>query len=492
MDQELKKIFEDYINLLLFECTNTKAIDNTDIEIKLLFDQLETNQLFKNLITETRHSFSEYNVEKDKSANVIDIYMGEWSRKVKNFFRRSNIYFDIYTRGEIDIESAFNKYNYAFNRKEINESYFAPLEYINFADESIEFDQFQIKIFTVNELNNILQNRINKIFYPSAFIDVEQIKDYWFLCVKKSIPAPKMGVIHLEQAEGMNVCHVDIEYANYPEAILPFIKSLSLFDWGSDWLKESFKNNNKEIKDIELGWLRFHIPFVYIINDNLLDFPDKAPDLSLLSKDQYFDESLNDVLWRTPSYIDFNKEETNNFKQFVTNVNNLLTNLKTEQYNWKFHVLALDFFIKAFFSNGIEQLLWHIISIEALLGQEESSTKNITNRIGSLLGKQEAKYFREKLYKFRSDLVHGKKFKEDVYINHLWQARSLSRRIILWFNHYLSRIQSILLEQQDKEQIPTREDILLLIDLDLNTRNRLKRLLINLPTTFPKIEEWIK
>lgn len=81
---------------------------------------------------------------------------------------------------------------------------------------------------------------------------------------------------------------------------------------------------------------------------------------------------------------------------------------------------------------------------------------------------------------------------EKAYINHLWQARSLSRRIILWFIHYLSRIQDYVIQHHDKEKIPTREDILLLIDLDLNTRNSLKRLLINLPDTFPFIQEWIE
>lgn len=394
---------------MLHKWTKPILIDNTEIDLIAQVNELEDNQLFHDLIIETRHTFSRFQPNKDKE-NIIDIHKIEWECRVRNFFRRFSTYYDIYLRHRINSDLLFNKYIEAFQRTKINELYLAPLEYINFAENNMDFGQFHIKKFTINDLNEIFQNRINKIFYPNAFIDAEQIEEYWFLCVTKSVSAPfiKPGEIHLDCAEGMNICHVDIEYANYPEEILPFLKSLSLFNWGSDWLKESFKNNKKEIKDIEVGWLRFHIPFVYIINDNLLDHPNHAPNLSLLSKEPYFDESIQDVYWRSPSYIDFDKDKTNKFKEFVTHISNLLLSIKSDKYNWQFYDVSLNFFIKAFFSNGIEQLLWHIISIEALLGQDESSTKNITNRIGRLLGKQEAKYFREKLYKFRSDLVHGK------------------------------------------------------------------------------------
>lgn len=497
MKSKLQKVFKDYIDLLIHQWTNPISIDNTEIDLKSQVNELETNQLFHNLIIETRYTFSGFQHKKDRG-NIIDIYKGEWKNRVRNFFRRSNIYYDICLRNNIDIDVLFNTYIDAFQRTEINEFYLAPLEYVNFAKDSMEFGQFQIKKFTINDLNDILQNRINKIFYPSAFIDAEQIEEYWFLCASKSIPAPKIGVIYLEQAEGMDICHVDIEYANYPEEIMPFLKSLSLFDWGADWLKESLKT--KEIKDIEVGWFRFHIPFIYTINDDLLDSPNHAPNLSLLPKEDYFDESIQDVCLRRPSFIYLDNEKTNKFKEFIAHINNLLLSIRTEQNNWQFFDIAINFFIKAFFSNGIDQLLWHITSIESLLGQVDKSTDNIANRMALILGRNDKEKIiiknkfkgKKGLYDFRCRLVHGKTFKEKAYINHLWEARSLSRRIILWFIHYLSRIQDQVIQQKDAEKIPTREDILLLIDLDLSTRNRMKRLLINLPETFPFMEEWIE
>jgi hypothetical protein len=493
MKSKLIEVFRNYIELLMHK--NTISSDNTEINLILQIKELETNPLFHDLVTETRHTFSGFLPKEGRGDLINDIYKGEWEYRIKNFFRRSNIYYDVYLKNNIDIDLVFDKYIEAFQRTEINEYYLAPLDYVSFAENCMDFGQFKIKKFTIKELNEIFQNRINKIFYTNAFIDAEQIEEYWFLCFSKSIPAPEIGLIHLEDAEGMDVCHVDIEYANYPAEILPFLKSLSLFDWGSDWLKEY----KRQIKDIEVGWLRFNIPLVFIINDNLLDSPNHAPNLSLLKKVQYYDEDGEDICFSRLLYIDLDNAKTRKFKEFIDNTHRLLLSVKTEENNWQFFDIAINSFLKAFFSNGIEQILWYMISIEALLGQVEKSTENIANRMSRILGRtnEEKKTIKKKfkgekgLYDFRCKLVHGKTFKEKAYVSHLLEARSLSRRIILWFIHYLSRIQGQVVQHKDFEKIPTRDDILLLIDLDLNDRNRMKRLLINLPEAFPFMEEWI-
>ncbi|MBW1728532.1 MAG: hypothetical protein JRJ62_13360 [Deltaproteobacteria bacterium] len=49
------------------------------------------------------------------------------------------------------------------------------------------------------------------------------------------------------------------------------------------------------------------------------------------------------------------------------------------------------------------------------------------------------KQFKE-LYNFRSVLVHGKIAKKQIYVGHLYIARSLVRRTLLWFLHYLKEI----------------------------------------------------
>ncbi len=46
--------------------------------------------------------------------------------------------------------------------------------------------------------------------------------------------------------------------------------------------------------------------------------------------------------------------------------------------------------VKAFFAEGLEQLLWHITAIDALLGEDASGLKEkLARRTASILGKTE-------------------------------------------------------------------------------------------------------
>ena len=136
--------------------------------------------------------------------------------------------------------------------------------------------------------------------------------------------------------------------------------------------------------------------------------------------------------------------------------------------------------------------------MEALLGEKgEGVTKRLARRIAFILGKDEKerktikKRFKE-LYGFRCDLVHGNPFKDDIYQGHLRYARNLARLALLWFLHYLN---NVLIRTQDyhpDERIPKREDILMLIDLDEQSRAHLNRLIDSLPPGFPYVPKWVE
>ena len=89
----------------------------------------------------------------------------------------------------------------------------------------------------------------------------------------------------------------------------------------------------------------------------------------------------------------------------------------------------MGYFVKAFFTDsfekGLEQLLWNITALEALLGEKNDDlTESLARRISTILGttkkekKKIKKQFKE-LYNFRCALVHGIHFKEEIYIGHL-------------------------------------------------------------------------
>jgi hypothetical protein len=60
----------------------------------------------------------------------------------------------------------------AFERREIQITYLAPLSYVDCGEESMDFGKFQIKRFMREEREEKFRrlNRINEIFYPWAVI----------------------------------------------------------------------------------------------------------------------------------------------------------------------------------------------------------------------------------------------------------------------------------------------------------------------------------
>jgi len=110
--------------------------------------------------------------------------------------------------------------------------------------------------------------------------------------------------------------------------------------------------------------------------------------------------------------------------------------------------IALSFLEKAFFAEGLawgfEQLLWHIVSIDALLGPERGNKKNFSERVARLIGDDDEDEERissdtGKLYDFRSKFVHGEQSEKDVFLGHLTSARTTARECLVTFLRRLSR-----------------------------------------------------
>jgi hypothetical protein len=212
---------------------------------------------------------------------------------------------------------------------------------------------------------------------------------------------------------------------------------------------------------------------------------------------QFDSQSGEEIGEVTETAINFDEKETAEFRDFILQIEAIFNFLMPLEQDLRFLEVAQGFFLKAFFADGLEQLLWHITTLEALLGENVSGlTELLANRISRILGttkrerKNLKKQFKE-LYKFRSDLVHGNVSKKQVYVGHLYTARSLSHRTVLWFLHCMKEIKENL-PVQGKDPMPTRKDILMSIDLDFNERSRLGWLNEKLPDGFPYVPNWTK
>lgn len=454
-----------------------RLVTSKTTQLRALVDDLESSAEFGKLVLETRSSFSgDYH---GKSESV-------WREAVKNFFRRSGYYIDTFEGKSVHDDAALDRYREAFQRREVEISYLALMEYVHFAEDSMNFSTFEIRRFGADELDSIFQNKISEVFYPWAAVDVGQLQDYWFVCVREVLPARQIGKIKIPWDE---ISRVDIRYTAWPKAIEAVLKQLALFNW---------REVEGAEKDLETGWRGFCVPFVLRLSDHLLDSPWLSPDFSRLEKRPVIDSDTGEEVGEEPlTYISVNGKGTDEFKGFIQGVNDLMCRLRPREKDWEFLDVAVGFFIKAFFAEGLEQMLWHITTLEALLGEKGTGViARLAGRIASILGKGEhekttvKKEFTE-LYSFRSDLVHGNRFKKEVYVGHLRNARDQARETLLWFLHYLDWVQTEISANLPAEGIPTRGEILSLIDLDEHGRNRLGWLVKILPSDFPSVRSWL-
>ncbi len=531
--EELKKAFDDYITVLEKEFIDRPKEDISDgmlrliksvtidsIELNSIVSRVEENPAFQRLIEATAISFSEY---KNHHFYIysgivkilkkpVPVYNNQlfWFTIISNFFRRSECYFRLYDREKINRNQFFKDYCDALKKNNVEFVYLVPLEGVQFDVSIIDFGDFKIQRFTENELNIILQNHIGGVFYYWAFADTRSLKKYWFIYVKESIPLAEVGSLHSDMRDDL----LKQRFAGYSQKVQSALQVLSIYNWGKPHLygdpvdldiimgritDEEAKKKRVEIKKTQIEGLKmpfekFNIPFILSVHDNLLDFPQKAPPLST--------PQINDQIVKIDSLVDkvsttkenysptlhFDKSETKIFIKTIKQIKNVADNVYNEG-SCDYLCIAFDYLAKAFFSEGLDQLLWHIAVLEALLGEKGEIRNTISRRTATILGDTEARreFLRKQvndLYDFRSDLVHGNKFKKEVEFEHLWIARNLARKTLLWFLNYLSHL------KKEGHKIPDREEILLLLDLKERKKLSIKSLLDNLPQGFPNIKEW--
>jgi Apea-like HEPN len=452
-------------------------------------EHLESLQAFRQLVNHTQFAFPDQFHTRDASLA---------RQAARHFFRRCAFYLNVFEGKDIGIEMAFGRYVKAFQKRDIAIRRLTLLDGIDFVcpDSCISFGKFQIRRFSHEELAAILGNRVNQVFYPSATIDVKRLQGYWFLSTTstQSFPQPDDDDSVLRRL-GSYLCrrnHIDPEYEGFAKLFGTPEQILALFPW--------HKHLDPQIMEDEWGrfmWPQDFLPFTFEVNCDLLSSPQTAPDLSLLQLKEIFDPTAGEEIGKERViWFDVDKEGTCQFKCFVRYMEDLLHAVKPQECGWEFLEVAMGYFMKAFRSSGLEQLLWNITVIESLLGEDSVGLKDrLARGLSTILGntkhEQEdvRKRFRD-LYDFRCDLVHGNKFKKQVFVKHLSTARLFARDTLVWFLHYLYAAQPSISDKQATASVPSRHVLLMNLDMDKSTREPLRLLMDRLPPEFPNVQGW--
>lgn len=404
------------------------------------------------------------------------------------FFRNSGCYINLFIGRSLNNKDLFETYCNQFQKQDYQIKLLALMEFVEFAEDSMDFGSFQIRRFPTNELKTILKNKINEIFYPYAYVDnskLDTLSNYWFI----SFSAPESQLRPGKRICGWSVLNpIEVKYSEYTKPIEDILKCLFLYEWKltpDGWVASS------------PGFIFEVLLFLYVA-ESLIVPPSNVPDLSVLETTYVVDTLRHEPVEIPTIRFSLKTSETIQFKKFIQRAKDILDNLKINENNWKFLEIAQNYFIKATFSTGLEQLLWYITVVEALLGEKgKGVTKRLASRLALILGrnKKEREYIKnnfKKLYEIRCDLVHGNPFNEKACVSHIYGIRNLARQSLVWFLHYLSYIQARIPGIRSPKSIPTREDILILIDMERGRMARLGWLIETLPSGFPYMKEWLE
>ena len=465
---------------------------NKDDQLRALVKQLEDGHEFSALLEATRSEIRSDDWHSARGASW-------WRDPIRNFFCRAGYYTDTFA-GSDTPGDLVKRYEAAFRRRCVTVTYLAPVEFVNFPKPELKFSGFDIRKFDRKELDEIVGNDVNRVFYPYAVVDTDALQEYWFIVAKTEEEMRRLGWMTIaKEAVGW----VSPEYTRFPTAIERALERLVLFDWVGE---------RQEGREPPNGhwWFGFKIPFVLRVDDNDLISPRSAPDCSTLESYIPKGEDPDTGKEYKAHHVLFNLNEPRfaAFEECIQRADECLGHLEKKDCDadstyrdtfWPFLNVAMRNLIKAFFTEELEQLLWHITALEALLGERGPGvTASIARRSAAILGatEKERKGWKKKfagnngLYDLRSALVHGRKFKKDVHRKQLCEARMMAMRVTIWFVHYLGDIAARINEGSWKSEVPKREDFLILLDLSNADQDRLSALLGNLPTGFPSAPTW--
>lgn len=438
-------------------------------QICTIVEQLEKSEEFSRLVSNFSVAFGGKPINKSVLSSASYYRTDSIPRyRLKNFFRRSKLYIKFFENNFDDVDVYFEHLWSVSNERKVETTFFRLLEGVSFPESDIDFGKFKIQNFSKSELDKLVDNELNQIFYPYAVLDTKELQNCWFIVDKSYKTYPKIDEWP-EKALDESL----LVSRTFPDRT---IQLLSLFEWGNKSLTSGDDNDDKIF-----GWLKFSVPWSFHISDDIFENPSHIQDLPELPYSPYFDTQGNEVGMSPVFYFDLETDDLENLKSIVKKALAFFDSIDLEKCKWTFLSRAMGYFAKAFFTKDkFEELLWHITVLDILLCEKNRVMDNIRRRLGIIYGeknKKKVKAVRKKfteLYDVRSDLVHGNSLvkkdgkQKEIYFGHLKSARILARDTLIWFIDTLAFMHSELRSHSiSLEDYPQRDELLFIFDFHI-------------------------
>jgi len=334
-------------------------------------------------------------------------------------------------------------------------SYLIPLD---LADElpQLGFGPWRLGTYTVEELASLMKT---SRFVTRERVDIENLKrlsrfDWLLLRTEEDLPAPEVQAFPFLSRDLADIGKVIPHPEQFPAVVEQGLFVFILYPW------ETLSEANF------VPWQPFRFPWLYRVPESPFYSQPAPPNADRLSWEPYFfPDGTEDEI---PSVMSIDTENLVNLETKLERYWNLTNNVlpASGQGHSAISKSIRHFMLRAFRDDGFDQLLWHMVALEATLGQQEhGSTVKIARRAAALCAEEGLYDDVRTYYDWRSDFIHGRKVREpDIWEGNLREVRKAVRSIVVRFmelcqdNRNWDRAMALqyLNELADQRQLPKK------------------------------------
>ncbi|HEY1926619.1 MAG TPA: hypothetical protein VGG92_04070 [Caulobacteraceae bacterium] len=322
-----------------------------------------------------------------------------------------------------------------FSRSTVRRVHLCPL---NLADQLPEFAFGPARVgrYSAEALGHLLAVDRLRRHFPRLDLDLGRLSDLQWLVVEERVevdPRPEARAMPIFFTDmGRDFGAFEPYAAHYPAVVERTLFFLLLAPW-EDWSTMP-----------EVDWRGFKIPWVYSVDDDLAVRPMRPPDSDALAFEPAFahDAWGEEVEYERPTVLPLDGRQTT---ALGVASEDAWRTLEAARATPLFQPPVEHFMVRAFQSDGIDELIAHMTAIEAAVGEvgdqrrkyrsqpdpypNVSASDRVGARVSGLLADPAAAAAYAELFDIRSLYVHGRNGMPTISTQQRVQCRRLARRV---------------------------------------------------------------
>lgn len=318
-----------------------------------------------------------------------------------------------------------------FEATSVRRRYLCPLDLADTLP-TMEFGPASVRDCSPAELNRLFDGARLARHYPGQPPDLRRLAAFQWLILEEQAPLPERAgqraMPFLYESWNRDFGAIDPHAGSHPGTVTDALFGLLLAPW-EDW------------HSLETDWRGFLIPWIHVATDDLFVRPQPVPTADTLTwEDAAYEGDDGEVIeYERPIRIpldDGAETVLSGFDQAWW------ASIEAAMATSLFETPVKHFLVRAAFSEGMDQIMAHMTTIEAALGlrsdfnqagrpkgRRMSPSDRLAKRVEALLGDPQAGSDYADLFETRSAYVHGRSIPGPVPSKHRTLARRLARRV---------------------------------------------------------------